>query len=102
MAGSIGGKINEKKPFILGFGYWLGEKYWGKGIMSEATKIYNDYIFKNFKKINRIESTVFPWNEGSKKVLLKNGFKLEGIFRKSYLKDSKIIDVYHFAKLRNE
>ncbi|MCX6717919.1 MAG: GNAT family protein [Candidatus Taylorbacteria bacterium] len=102
VAGTVGGEIDKKKPFMLGFGYWLGEKYWGKGIMSEATKLYIDYIFKDFKKINRIESSVFPWNEGSKKVLLKNGFKLEGISRKSYLKDGKIIDVYHFAKLRNE
>ena len=102
VAGSVGGEINIKKPFILGFGYWLGEKYWGKGIMSKAVKIYLDYILNKFKKINRIDSQTFPWNKGSQKVLLKNGFKLEGISRKSYLKDGKIVDNYNFAKLRNE
>ncbi len=98
VAGAIGGDI-KKQTFIMGFGYWLGEKYWGKGIMSEATKIYIKYIFKNFKEIKRVEAKTFPWNKGSQKVLLKNSFKLEGISRKAYLKDGKIIDDYHFAKL---
>ena len=101
VAGTVGGEIDIKRPFTIGFGYWLGEKYWGKGIMSDAVKIFLNYIFKKFKKINRIESNVFPWNKGSQRVLEKNGFKLEGIARKSYLKDDKIIDVYKYAKLRN-
>lgn len=100
VAGTIGGEISKKRPFIMGFGYWLGEKYLGKGIMSQAVKIYLNYIFKSFKKIKRIESDVFPWNRGSQRVLEKNGFKLEGIARKSYLKDGKIIDLYKYGKLR--
>jgi [ribosomal protein S5]-alanine N-acetyltransferase len=102
VVGTIGGDIKKRKPFILGFGYWLGEEYWGKGIMSEAVKLYINYIFKKFSKIKRIESDTFPWNKGSQKVLKNNGFKLEGISRKSYLKDGKIIDNYHFAKIKND
>jgi len=100
--GAMGGEIKKEQSFIFGFGYWLGEDYWGRGIMSKAIKLYINYIFKNFKGITRIEAWVFPWNKGSQKVLLKNGFKLEGISRKSYLKDGKILDNYNFAKLRND
>lgn len=101
MVGSIGGYIVDKRPFTISFGYWLGEDYWGRGIMSEAVKLYTNYVFKNFKNISRIQSETFPWNKASQKVLKRNGFKLEGISRKSYLKDGKIIDDYKFAKLRN-
>jgi RimJ/RimL family protein N-acetyltransferase len=100
--GSIGGEFHKKKPFILGFGYWLGEEYWGKGIMSEAVKIFTDYIFKKFKKVRRIQAETYPWNKGSQGVLLKNGFKLEGILRKNTPKGGRIIDEYMFSKLRNE
>jgi ribosomal-protein-alanine N-acetyltransferase len=100
--GYIGGNFNLRKNFIFRFGYWLGKKYWGKGITSEATKIYTKYIFKTFKKIQRIETTVFLWNEGSKRVLEKNGFKLEGILRKNHYQNGKILDEYVFSKLRNE
>lgn len=99
-AGTIGGNIH-KKDHIFGLGYWLGEKYWGQGIMSKVVKIYINYIFKNFKKIVRIQAETFPWNKGSQKVLEKNGFKLEGISRKSYIKDGKIIDNYNYSKLKN-
>ncbi len=102
VVGSVGGEINKRKPFILGFGYWLGEDYWGKGIMSEAVKLFTNYIFKQFKQIQRIQAETFPWNKGSQKVLKNNGFKMEGISRKSYKKDGRIIDNYQFSRLRND
>jgi len=100
--GTIGCSPVKDNGHIVSFGYWLGEEYWGKGIVTEAIRLYVKYIFKNFKNIQRIEARVYPWNEGSKKVLLKNHFKLEGIARKSVLKDGKIIDAYSFSKLRND
>jgi ribosomal-protein-alanine N-acetyltransferase len=100
--GTIGGNIHKNKPFIVGFGYWLGEDYWRKGITSKAVKIYTKYIFKNIKKIERIQAETYPWNKGSQGVLLKNRFKLEAILRKNTQKGGKIIDEYMFSKLRNE
>jgi len=70
--------------------------------MSKVVKLYTDYIFRSFKKIIRIQAETFPWNVGSQKVLEKNGFKLEGVSRKSYIKDGKIIDNLNYSKLRNE
>ena len=100
--GTIGTSITKNTPFMMTFGYWLGEKYWGKGIVTEAIKIYIKYIFSTFRKIQRIEADVYPWNQGSKRVLEKNNFKLEGVLRKSVLQNGKIIDRYVFSKLRNE
>lgn len=99
--GSIGGHTVTGKPFILSFGYWIGEKYWNKKIVSEATKIYINYIKKNFKKIKRIEAWVFPWNKASQRVLEKNGFLLEGVMRKYYMKDKKLLDVYFYSLIND-
>ena len=100
--GTIGSSMIKNTPFMISFGYWLGEKYWGKGIVTEAIKMYIKYIFSKFINIQRIEASVYSWNENSKKVLIKNGFKLEGILRKSVKKKGKIIDKYIFSKLRSE
>ena len=100
--GAVGSSMIKNTPFMISFGFWLGEKYWGRGIITDAIKIYIKYIFSTLKKIQRIEASVYPWNEGSKKVLIKNNFKFEGILRKSVQKDGNIIDKYMFSKLRNE
>ncbi len=100
LVGTIGGDAGKDKPFIFSFGYWLSEKYWGKGVVSEAVKLYTDYIFKTAKP-TKIVAHVFPWNKASMKVLEKNSFKLDGILRKDYDYNGKIIDQYYYSKLRN-
>lgn len=101
--GVIGGYFKKNnEPLIFTFGYWLGEKYWNRGIISESIKLYTNYLFKTTKDLQRIEASVFIWNDASKKVLEKNGFKLEGILRKNRKYRGKLIDEYIFSKLRNE
>jgi len=100
--GVISGNIKKDKPFTFIFGYWLGEKYWNRGIISKVVKLYTKYLFNKLKNLQRIEATVFLWNEASKKVLENNNFKLEGILRKNHQYRGKIIDEYIFSKLRNE
>jgi len=89
--------LNSKKTAEMG--YWLGENYWGKGIMSEAVKLVLDYVFNNFDII-RMQAYVFEYNPGSCKVLEKNGFILEGRLRKNIFKDGKIVDEFLYAKIR--
>lgn len=101
--GVIGGYFKKDNvPLIFTFGYWLGQKYWNKGIISESLKIYTNYLFKTIKDLQRIEAAVFVWNDASKKVLKKNGFKFEGILRKNRKYRGKLINEYIFSKLRNE
>jgi RimJ/RimL family protein N-acetyltransferase len=80
-------------------GYWLGEKYWGQGVMTEAVKLINQYGFKMFK-LKRIYAFVYLFNEGSKRVLEKSGFNLEGILKKHAKKGNKYIDAYLLAKIK--
>ena len=77
-------------------GYWLGEAYWNKGIMSSAIKEMCDSAFEKYD-IVRIFAEVFAYNIGSRKVLEKSGFQLEGILNKSVYKNGRIFDSCIYA-----
>ena len=80
-------------------GYWLAEKHWGKGIMTKAVKLVCNFGFRSLK-LKRIYATVQPRNKPSVGVLEKNGFLFEGIMKKSYKKDGKLLDGLMYAKTR--
>jgi RimJ/RimL family protein N-acetyltransferase len=72
-------------------GYWLGEAYWGRGILSEVVTAFTPWALKEFKLL-RIEAVVFEWNPASARVLEKAGYTLEGVMRRSAVKDGVVID----------
>ena len=82
-------------------GYWLGELYWGRGIMTEAMPIMTDYIFQNFQ-VNRIFACVLEGNIGSMRVLESAGYRHEAVLHKAAVKNNRYLDEHIFAKLRSE
>jgi RimJ/RimL family protein N-acetyltransferase len=82
-------------------GYWLGETYWGRGIVTEAVGLLVEYIFGNFDVV-RIEACVYEWNPASARVLEKAGFALEARHRKHVTKDGHTGDELLFALIRDE
>lgn len=81
------------------FGYWLGQPYWRRGIMTAAVRAITDHVFDNFD-VARLEASVFEWNPASMRVLEKCGFVREGVLRRSVLKDGELIDAVLYARLR--
>jgi ribosomal-protein-alanine N-acetyltransferase len=65
-------------------GYWIGERFAGKGFMVEALDLLSAYAFDTLK-LHRIEAACIPGNARSIRVLEKAGFQREGVLR-SYLK----------------
>ena len=63
-------------------GYWLGEEFWGRGIVSEALRAVTDYAFATFD-LCRIYAGVFEWNPASMRVLEKAGYEFECRMKKS-------------------
>ncbi|AUB58593.1 GNAT family N-acetyltransferase [Methanobacterium sp. MZ-A1] len=99
--GGIGLTLGEDIERISAeVGYWLGEKYWGKGITSSAIKGIVEYGFNNLG-LERIFAKPFEHNTASRKVLEKNGFKLEGIMEKSCIKNGKICNQVLYAITKN-
>jgi ribosomal-protein-alanine N-acetyltransferase len=78
-------------------GFWLGEPYWGKGIMVSAIKQICDKGFKDFDML-RIYARPFEKNHAARKTLENAGFELEGIFKKSIFKNGEILDSCMYAK----
>lgn len=69
--GVVGFTFREGAPPELG--YWLGEPYWGRGIMSEAVKALLEAAFAT-KLYPRIKSRALASNAASLNVLEKAGF----------------------------
>jgi RimJ/RimL family protein N-acetyltransferase len=90
--------------FSVEIGYWLAEPFWGKGIVVEAVKLLTEFVFRGKTGIhfNRIFAGVFEGNTASEKVLIKAGYKKEGILRKSVYKEGKFLDQYIYSTLEEE
>ena len=82
-------------------GYWLAEPFWGNGIATRSVKALTEYVFNNFE-INRIFAGVFENNDSSERVLIKSGYKLEGILHKAVYKRNKFLDQKIYAILKEE
>lgn len=77
-------------------GYWIGQTYWGRGIVTEALKAFSRYAFGAFD-LTRLYAVPFLQNSASLKVLEKAGYQREGIMRRSAIKDGQIVDQALYA-----
>jgi RimJ/RimL family protein N-acetyltransferase len=82
-------------------GFWLGEEYWGRGIMTEAVGAITRYAFST-RGFTRVFAEVFEWNDASMRVLEKNGFVREGVLRSNAIKAGQVIDQVVYAAVRDE
>lgn len=94
LIGSIGligdPKREHRRTRMLG--YAIGEAHWGKGYMTEAAKAILEYGFDALD-VDLISAYCYPFNERSRSVLLKVGFKYEGtlsLCEKRY--DGEVLD----------
>ncbi len=80
-------------------GYWLLPEFWQQGIMREALPEIMKYAFEDMD-IHRIEAIVENGNEGSKKLLLKLGFRFEGTRKDCEIKNGRFISLDYFAAIQ--
>ncbi|MDE7267458.1 MAG: GNAT family N-acetyltransferase [Lachnospiraceae bacterium] len=80
-------------------GYYIGEPYWGKGIMTSAVKQTCQYIFEH-TDIIRIFAEPFSENVASCRVLEKAGFEFEGLLRNNAVKNGKVLDMRMYSLIR--
>ncbi len=101
-AGSIGVfKKDDVYRKSAELGYWLGEPYWGKGVMTRAVYLMCRIAFSRLD-IVRIAAEPFERNKASRRVLEKAGFELEGILKKNVFKDGVLGDSCVYARIRND
>ena len=81
-------------------GYWLGEDFWGQGIMTAAVQRICQEGFERFDLV-RIYAEPYAYNTPSRRVLEKAGFTLEGVMRRGVYKDGQVQDYCMYALLRD-
>jgi ribosomal-protein-alanine N-acetyltransferase len=80
-------------------GYWLGEEFWGRGIMTDVVIAVTDFCSDNFP-LRRISAEVFSNNPASSRVLEKAGFTFEGRLKYHVLKDGELLDSLLYARTK--
>ncbi len=82
-------------------GYWLGEKYWGRGIATRALAGFTRFAMTAYQ-LERIYALPLASNSASCRVLEKAGYRLEGRLRRSAIKAGVVQDQLLYAILREE
>ena len=82
-------------------GYYIAERYWGKGITTEAVKQICKTVFDR-SDIIRIYAEPFAHNIASCRILEKAGFQCEGTLRSNAVKNGKVVDMKMYSLLRTE
>lgn len=80
-------------------GYWIGEPFWNKGIITEAVKALTEYTLQN-TDLKRLYAEVFDNNKASARVLQKAGFTYECTHKKSIIKNGEIVDSHIYTIIR--
>jgi RimJ/RimL family protein N-acetyltransferase len=93
---SLGTDVYRKSAEI---GYFIGEPFWNKGIMTKAVNLITDYGFEQLGII-RIYTGIFEYNKSSQRVLEKCGFIKKAVFQKAICKNDKIYDEIRYAKIK--
>ena len=86
---------------IVELGYFILPSYWGKGIVTEATKAVINYAFSQ-GDIVKIETGCIKENIGSEKIMKKVGMTKEAEFRKHVLLHSELHDRVEYGLLKEE
>lgn len=89
LAGRIALTNIERGPFQNGrFGYWIGEPFQGRGLMTEALKLAVTHCFLPLEQgglgLHRVCANIVPRNFRSRNLLERVGFLEEG-FSPKYL-----------------
>ncbi|GHT38330.1 N-acetyltransferase [Bacteroidia bacterium] len=90
----------DVERFSAELGYWLGEPFWNKGIMTAAVIRLADYLFEH-TNIVRLFASVFDHNQASARVLEKAGFRFVGLHHKAAYKNNRFIDMRYYELTSN-
>ena len=104
-AGSIGlefGSALDVYARVAELGYWLGEEYWGKGVMGVVVPAFVEWAWRTFGRLVRINACVVVNNVGSKKALERAGLVEEGRKRWAFVKNGVLRDEVLMGMVRVE
>ncbi|KAK0745865.1 acyl-CoA N-acyltransferase [Schizothecium vesticola] len=108
LIGSVGftRAAHPDKRRALTLGYWLGEAWWGQGLMAEAVSAVVGWAFETWDagddRLERVEGCAYARNGASAKVLEKVGFLFEGRKRAAETKGGEVLDLMMYGVTRGD
>lgn len=101
LAGGLVCHYINRESYKSEIGYWLGEKFTGKGLATRASACVIDMLFTE-EKMHRIEIQSAVDNVRSRAIADRLGFKLEGIKRDSEWLTNRFADHALYSILAHE
>lgn len=98
--GCIGLDRSTMHPHTASLGYWLGETYWGRGVISEAASAFLAWSFATFPWLVRVQADAYSWNPASMRILEKIGMSREGVLKGAVCKGGRWGDLVLFGVVR--
>jgi RimJ/RimL family protein N-acetyltransferase len=83
-------------------GYWLGAEFWGRGLATAAVRAVTQFAFAAHPELERLYAVPYASNAASVRVLEKAGYRVEGLLRRSAIKDGHVLDQWMYAIVREE
>ncbi len=101
LAGVIGFHSINRSIKEISIGYWLSERFLGKGIMTKACREFIHFAFNNYK-FNRVEIRCAEDNFKSRAIPERLGFTKEGIIRDGELLGEGYVNCVVYGILKRE
>lgn len=101
LAGVLGLHYIKHLNKSTSLGYYLGEEFQGKGIMTKAVAFLLDYLYNDLE-LNRVEIRAAVTNHKSQAIPKRLGFTEEGVLRQDEKLDSGFSDSVVFSLLKDE
>ncbi|HQW85627.1 MAG TPA: GNAT family N-acetyltransferase [Flavobacteriales bacterium] len=98
MCGTIGLYRPNWEHHRIEVGYLLRPELWGQGLMGEALHAVVDLAFARYG-FHSVEAITDPRNTASRRLLEKNGFVLEGLFKENYHWNGSFLDSAVYSRL---
>jgi 8-oxo-dGTP diphosphatase len=100
IVGCIGLRL-DLKPRTGNLGYWVGRRFWGHGVATEAAGRLSRWALANLD-LDRLEAHVAEDNAASATVLRRIGFRMSGTGREKFLARGGEHPVLRFQATRDD
>jgi ribosomal-protein-serine acetyltransferase len=101
IVGSIGYHPIDWQTRSVVIGYWLAEKYAGRGIVTRCCRVLIDYAFREYG-LNKVAIPAATKNGRSRAIPERLGFKREGIVRDAEWLYDRFVDHVVYSVLARE
>ena len=98
VVGVIGLKDINYTDLNAHIGYWIGKEYWNRGFATEALSILSQYCKAELGLV-RLYSGVLDYNLASLRVMMKNGYRVEGFQQDCFKMEDGFHSMFLVAKI---